>query len=263
MKLTGRLLPCRHASLFYATLPGERSKPVALILPGALCVVEQLAHVAPVFATDFHPVLVDLPGHGRSTAPAQVTLDAFADDLVFLVETLFPQAPLVLVGESFGGIVGLAVAARLRGLRLLVVVDPPLTTAKQWHVHPAFHKARQRRPHDPFLHHFARELFGLSGEGVAVAERVYYPLVEKSMAPVLVITGDEPLLPPRRGERVPCCIDATDRFVLEQCLASKVTLRQAPQCGHVVLRERPEQCLAWIREAWGAVPVIARDDAVC
>jgi pimeloyl-ACP methyl ester carboxylesterase len=69
-------------------------------------------------------ILYDLRGHGKSERPREgYGLSDMLADLDALLETLAPEGPLFVVGNSFGGLLGLAFAAkrpeRVRGLVLI------------------------------------------------------------------------------------------------------------------------------------------------
>src|SRR5215210_4440484 len=62
--------------------------------------------------TNTRSVAFDLRGHGRSERrPTDVSLDAHVDDAVLVVEER-QLAPAIVVGQSFGGLVALLLAAR-------------------------------------------------------------------------------------------------------------------------------------------------------
>ncbi len=75
-----------------------------------------------------HEVLViDLPGHGKSVAPATIDLDAVAGQVSGLMREQ-GCAPAVVVGHSIGGLIAAHVAARdPSAVSGLVVVDSELT----------------------------------------------------------------------------------------------------------------------------------------
>lgn len=66
------------------------------------------------FASEHRVVALDLAGHGRSEAHAQVSLDALAGDVVALCDEL-QLASVVFVGHSLGGPVALRTAALMPG----------------------------------------------------------------------------------------------------------------------------------------------------
>ncbi len=58
-------------------------------------------------------ILPDLRGHGHSTRrPADVSREALVSDVVAVIETLSPDMPVILVGQSVGGHIGMLAAAR-------------------------------------------------------------------------------------------------------------------------------------------------------
>jgi pimeloyl-ACP methyl ester carboxylesterase len=97
--------------------------PPVLLVHGMACrhthMTPQLEHLRARHRT----VAVDLRGHGESSAPAgEYGIDVFVDDLLFLVEELGLERP-VLVGHSLGGSISLATAVaapdRVGGLVML------------------------------------------------------------------------------------------------------------------------------------------------
>jgi pimeloyl-ACP methyl ester carboxylesterase len=72
----------------------------------------------------FHVVAPDLPGHGRSEADPDATIESFADAVLDSV----PARPALAVGHSMGGMV-LAVAAERLGAGHAAYLDIGLTTA--------------------------------------------------------------------------------------------------------------------------------------
>ncbi|MFO1398997.1 MAG: alpha/beta hydrolase [Burkholderiales bacterium] len=82
--------------------------------------------IAPALAARGGVLLYDLRGHGRSEQPATgYTMDDMVDDLVALLDATGADAPVVLVGNSWGGqIVMRAAAAHPQRVRALVLIDP-------------------------------------------------------------------------------------------------------------------------------------------
>ncbi len=73
-------------------------------------------------------ILYDLRGHGKSERPRSgYALDDMVADLAALIEALDVSRPVVLVGNSFGGLLALAFAlARPSGVAGVVLVDAHL-----------------------------------------------------------------------------------------------------------------------------------------
>lgn len=83
------------------------------------------ALLAPRLAERRRVVIVDLPGHGRSAPlPAAPGVGTYADRVAALLERIGAEGAVV-VGHSFGGVVGLRLAARHPALvRALVLAAP-------------------------------------------------------------------------------------------------------------------------------------------
>jgi len=82
--------------------------------------------VAPLVDAGARVILHDFRGHGLSAAPDDplaYSMDQVIDDLSCVVDWASPDAPVVLAGQSFGGLASLHYAARnserVRGLVLL------------------------------------------------------------------------------------------------------------------------------------------------
>jgi pimeloyl-[acyl-carrier protein] methyl ester esterase len=79
--------------------------------------------------------VVDLPGHGHSPAIAPYTLDAIVDAVDAAIAPLAGDAPLSMLGWSFGGLVAQRYAARVRAplARLaLVCTSPRFVNGEGW-----------------------------------------------------------------------------------------------------------------------------------
>ena len=196
-------------------------------------------------------MFVILPGAGRGPADfaawrgVQVFRYPLASNLAAIVEHCARVIPAdaVVVGESVGGLIALALAGR--GFRA-VAIDPPLTTQKQWAVQYAVRTQTARLlPEDPFHAHI-EGLLGVMRDG-SLQERVYYPLLNRITAPVDIITGDVPLWPYRgAGLNAACCIDDVDRYVLAAHPMVKLHEIDGP---HALMDSRPAACRKVIEAA--------------
>jgi hypothetical protein len=203
--------------------------------------VDLLADVADV-------VLVDLPGHGRSDAIEPATVDAISAAVLDMLKQALSSRELILVGESLGGTVALAIGGKAdpAWIRGVIAADPPLTTAKQWATADYFRTVMRVVPDNAFIPILARDAFGISE--TEIEEIVYYPLIGNLLTPAIIATGDVPLLPPRVVEgAAPCVFDATDRIVLESQHPGKVGVHQIPNCGHLLLVDARPACLELIK----------------
>jgi esterase len=84
------------------------------------------ADLASAMAPAWRVIALDLRGHGRSDHPADLSWEAFLDDLSGLVAHLEISTPLVLAGNSFGGAVAFRHAARHpRTVAAMVIEETP------------------------------------------------------------------------------------------------------------------------------------------
>lgn len=235
--------------MLYATQESKGSqRPVVVFLHGALRNaavllpwVEMLGNVADV-------VLVDMPGHGRSAPIAPATVPMMAEAIHEALRAALPGRQLLLVGESMGGTIALAIGGQAdpAWMRAVFAADPPVTTAKLWSVADNFRRLLAKEPNHPFAARFGRDAFGITADDIE--ELIYYPLIGALRMPALIATGDIRLLPPRRLIGVTCLFDAVDQFVVGELYPDKASIRRLANCGHLLLVDAKDECLALIRE---------------
>lgn len=237
------------AVVFYATqAPKESRRPVVVFLHGALRNAAVLLPWAELLSDVADVVLVDLPGHGRSEPIAPATVAAMADAVHDALKAALPGRQLLLVGESMGGTIALAIAGQAdpAWIRAVFAADPPMTTAKLWSVADNFRRVIVSHPDNPFFAAFGRDAFGIIPDDIE--ELIYYPLVGALRIPALIATGDIRLLPPRRVNGVTCVFDAVDQFVVGQLYPDKARLHRIANCGHLLLVDAKDECLRLIQE---------------
>jgi pimeloyl-ACP methyl ester carboxylesterase len=144
--------------------------------------------------------IFDLPGYGSEPLGGRYGLAELAD---LYEHRLAPDT--VVVGESLGGLIALELATRGRSV---VVVEPPLSTAKLWPLHFSFRQMIDRRSHIP-LHPLIEAVFGVVESG-GTLERNYWPVLDRLPAPVEIVAADLPLWPIRQSEEVPSVLDEVD-----------------------------------------------------
>jgi len=202
--------------------------------------------------------LVDFPGHGLSPAVLPASLEAMTDAVERMIRTHFAKRRILLVGESFGGLVSMSLGKGEADspVKAVIAADPPLSTAKQWAVVNSFRARFIREPENPFFFSFADEVFGITP--TEVHERIYYPMLAGIGVPTMLVTGDLPMLPPRRLESVGCLLDPVDEFVIDNLYPDKVMKRRIANSGHVMLTNALPESLALVEEM---LPFVARPQA--
>lgn len=106
---------------------GEPGRPGIVFVHGGSAHAHWWAHLAPLFAERYHPVAVDMSGHGDSGRRASYAFELWAEEIMAVCRACGIDDPPVLVGHSMGGLVSIVTAAlhgdRLRGA---IIVDSPV-----------------------------------------------------------------------------------------------------------------------------------------
>jgi pimeloyl-ACP methyl ester carboxylesterase len=240
--------------------------PAIALVHGFAGAASNFAVLAPLLAAHHRVVIPDLPGHGGSSRLAAApTLAGFADRVAAVLD--HEQAsPTVVVGHSLGGVVALRLAVRRPDLVGAVVLAAAAGLSTSRRVSEAFIAGvsvlRPGRRAATFRHRIAgsprlRALIfdGLStSDGAAMSEQATLGFLGGSLAytdiwsagralvredvrldlelvrcPSLVLWG-------ARDKQVP----VDDGFEYARRLGAP--LRVIPDCGHLLVGERPEAC---------------------
>lgn len=100
---------------------GEADRPTVVLVHGYPDSKEVWSEVAERLAEQFHVVLYDVRGHGRSTAPQPLrggfTLEKLTDDFLAVADAVSPDRPVHVVGHDWGSVQGweFATVARTEG----------------------------------------------------------------------------------------------------------------------------------------------------
>ncbi len=177
--------------------------------------------------------LGELPGHGQAPRLNETSLPAFIAAFDEAIAAAFPGRTILAVGESVGGLVAMGLTTAQR----VVALDPPMEVAKLW---PLADTART----DPAD---AQDFwFGVFGLGPRPEPRVYWDLVERQTAPILILAGDRPLGVRRALPMPPSLLDAADRARLGGY--GHVIVQVVANAGHGLLDEALGVCLNAVRQ---------------
>ncbi|MCX4730836.1 SDR family oxidoreductase [Streptomyces sp. NBC_01363] len=87
---------------------GEEGRPTVVLVHGYPDSKEVWTNVARQLADQWHVVLYDVRGHGRSTAPKPLrggfTLEKLTDDFLAVADAVSPDRPVHLVGHDWGSV---------------------------------------------------------------------------------------------------------------------------------------------------------------
>ena len=215
--------------------PRSSTRPLVVVLHGALRNSETTRAWHPLLAEQFDVLFVDLPGHGYSPADGEPSIQAFILRFREFIRRHLAHRAFVIVGESVGGLVGLGVAdGSLPCVKGVIAADPPMSTAKQWPIYSNFLHRAKTRPIGDYLMTFFRNAFGFTLDGV-LTDRLYYPLVARVKVPALILTGDLPLFPVRSLPGIPCLIDDVDRTIIAAFANPNVAMKTIKDAGHLCL----------------------------
>lgn len=213
-------------------------KPLILLLHGAFEKHKKLLPWSELWRASYDVALADLPGHGQSDPPSPVSMGAYIDELRWLVGTHFVQRRVVIVGDSFGGLLGIALGndptPNLAGAAAL---DPLLATAKQWSIMDLIPRVLDGQPEGGFRRAFAANVMGMAQ--TPPEDRRYHFYIEGVRVPAIVLAGAEPL-GVRRDVTGPSLLDDDDR----RFLTERLKLAVIPGVGHQLVLQRPAETFA-------------------
>ena len=123
-------MPCGRTAIVHANglalqlhIWGDPSRPPALLLHSLAAHSHWWDWSAPLLATRYHVVALDLRGHGGSAWAESYTFDDYVADVVAVLDARDWRAPFV-IGHSMGGYVAALMAARHpERVRALVMID--------------------------------------------------------------------------------------------------------------------------------------------
>ena len=264
-----RELEWRGTRLRYAI--GGDGPPLVLV-HGLGGTIENWRGLAPPLAGRHRVVVPDLPGHGRSALlPEARDLDPLAEAVLAVADAEDAHGA-VWVGHSLGGLVSLRAAVlrpeAVRGVVLAAAAGIGSTSRAAKVTLTVLDAARPGRLIAPFRHGWSRSRLGrrvaFGWWGAADPAALAPELAEaflvgparhtdtRQAGRALLVTDPRPEL-----DRVACpclCLwGASDNWVgledgMEYARRLRAPLRAIAGCGHLLIGERPDACLAAIEE---------------
>jgi proline iminopeptidase len=251
--------------------PEMRERPTLLLLHGGPGFDHSgMAHVLAPLADVAQLVLLDHRGQGRSDGEdtAQWNLARWTNDIVEFCEALELDRPMIL-GQSFGGVVALAVSARHPELLSKLIVSSSLAKFRPDRAFPMFERLGGPKVREVAERHFSELSDESAAEFVAVVLPVYNPtpmdpdVIARTRLKLEVgnhffrnefLTSD--LLPELSSIRCPTLVLGGELDPITPVADSEDIAAAIPQAelriidgaGHGVFRDKPEEALAIIRE---------------
>jgi pimeloyl-ACP methyl ester carboxylesterase len=246
--------------------------PPLVLVHGLGGTIENWRALAPPLGARHRVLVPDLPGHGGSASlPEARDVDALAEAVLGIVD-VEEANPAVWVGHSLGGVVALRAAVlrpdAARGLVLAAAAGIGSASRAAHVTLTVLGVARPGRLIAPYRHSWARSRLGRRAAfgwwGVADPDALAPELAEAFLVGPARHTdmrqaGRALLVSDPRTEldRVTCpclCLwGASDNWVrvedgVEYARRLRAPLRMIAGCGHLLIGERPDACLAAIGE---------------
>ena len=262
-----RLFARVHRSM--ATVP-RKGTPL-ILLHGFTASADSWRHLVSSLSPEHDVITVDMPGHGRSTTPAdpsRYALDTFADDLATVLDVLgIPRA--IVLGYSMGGRAALKFALqhpqRVQALVLEStspgIADPTQRSERQqWDLRLA--ELLERDGITAFVDHWERLPLWASQAALGLETRAALRAQRLAQSPVGLANslrgagqGVDPPVADRLAElRVPVLLlaGALDSGYVSFARSMAASLRDArvdivAAAGHAVHLERPEEYAALVK----------------
>lgn len=107
---------------------GKRGRQIALLIHGWSSSWYAMSPFLGLLAQRFHCLAIDLPGYGKSPPlPQSTTIPDYVDLLADLIEDI-SDSPVVLVGHSMGGMIGVSLARKYPVLvERLILIGPTIS----------------------------------------------------------------------------------------------------------------------------------------
>lgn len=122
--------------------------------------IAMMEPIAKPFQKEYRTVIVDLPGHGKSSEPQEIwTLNDFVEMLNALFETLSISNP-ILIGHSFGGKIALLYASKYPVEKLVLLASPFKASSKNDSLKLKMLRTVKKLPGMKYLANYAKRHIG-------------------------------------------------------------------------------------------------------
>jgi pimeloyl-ACP methyl ester carboxylesterase len=249
MKIAQYLLPCATASLGISRIlaPKAIDRPLTLFVPGILTNMNSACLRVIPLTKLFDIVVCELPGHGISHEVDDVSPEAFAREYSALIDRYVPLSqPVYVIGESFGGLVGAALA-RLRPDRVshLILLDTPFRLTRP-PLAALLTTIWQRDSLSPYLRRIFKEVFGFDPQDGSRREATdFYSMLAGLDTDCTILAGCEDYTPVNRliEGQPPSQLTNADIAALH-AFQRVAILSRIQAAGHCLLLDNPMACVA-------------------
>lgn len=217
-------------------------RPLLLAIAGLFAGPDDLSRLPEVMAPVADAALVRIPGSGPPLL-AEPSLQAFSRAIGELIDQLFTDRPVILLGVSLGATAALGV--RSPRVRRIVAVEPILETGALWPLVEPLQAQLRRQPPGGASRDLYWRLVGLDAD--RSSPRDYRQVLDGLTVPTDVLLAGQPLLPQRKLPAFPSLVPTAER---ERLAASpQVRLHLAPGVGHNVQAGAAKQLKELLFEA--------------
>ena len=261
---------------------GGAGQPVVLVHGGPGPNLTSWDELPPRLTGRFRAIVYDQRGHGRSDDAADYSYASLAGDIQAIVEALRLADPIV-VGHSWGGWIAMAYAATSQECAGAVAVDGPLKETYKKHSDDDWARLEEQLRTNPVASRLI-EFVGTSGEldellgSIRATAPEHHPEFSEAAFRHELVVGADGLLRHRRSldhfialnravdDEEPPPIETYGRIIcpvllvgatggpfgrdaVERAQARYPKLRtEWLECGHDILRERPDELAALITD---------------
>ncbi len=224
--------------LFVSSKAG-RGKPALVVIPGSFRPAQMLLPAARLLCDDYDILIVDMPGFGASPVYEPASIGSFALRAADLLRAVLGERETILLGESIGAIVAMALAPALDGrLRAAVYLDPPVSATALSAARDYLRRGTAGVAMDEFFTGYV-EGPGMLGDG---SPRGYWPMLAAAAthAPTLLMSGGRAAW---LGAASPGALFTPDDAATARALhVDALAVQRIPTAGHLLYQENPGEC---------------------